>query len=634
MDYIWYSGIDFKSLLKYNMKNKNKWLILFFSLISVLGLNLVLADSGDIWTWTVWTWDTESTWTVTTTSNDDFQIVIDPITKKITIISWTWQTNTWTTINTGTTISTWTSEEVDEDTTVVEEDVNSWASEFQLALNWMFGNGLTKYDTQTAYRPYDGLTREEAAKIIGQAYSIFGYEDKVKNSDCTFTDMNQVDPTLSGYVMNVCKRWLFKWSNGKFNPKWVLTRPQAMAVIIRMFEWKVSFEQWQLRWSDYYLKGKALWLTSVATFDAYDTMISRYEIWLYIYRLKKILDTDASKNAWLNKIWTIDGSESVTTTWNTVDSGTIADYFSSLTNSTSISEDPELKEAISWMNDNGLTTFKTVQTYMPFEILTREQASKILDIFANVFGLKDNMWTKNTECTFTDINTADASLTTHIKNVCAMGILKWWNGKFNPKWTITKAQFITAMIRLFQWWSLDETTNPRWLNYFTKAKELWMVSASDSINFENNITRYEVALFIYRFKVKYQMLQSLNDSKIENQVVTTVEDSIITGLNNMLEGQVYVDMNLLQNWSFEIGYLEVLENRYKLAKSTTEKYFANNFVRYGDVYDMENDEQTWTVSFIVSNGYLVEWTIRIGDSSYQIIPIANTSTYYRIKQIK
>jgi hypothetical protein len=37
----------------------------------------------------------------------------------------------------------------------------------------MFGNGLTKYDTQTAYRPYDGLTREEAAKIIGQAYSIF-----------------------------------------------------------------------------------------------------------------------------------------------------------------------------------------------------------------------------------------------------------------------------------------------------------------------------------------------------------------------------------------------------------------------------------------------------------------------------
>lgn len=619
------------------MKNKNKWLIFFFALMAIFGLNLVLADSGDVWTWTVWTWDTESTWTITTTSDDDFQIVIDPITKKITIISWTGQTNTGsantgTMINTGTTTSTWADDEIDEETDI-EEDVNSWASEFQLALNWMFVNGLTKYDNQIEYRPYDGLTREEAAKIIGQAYSIFWYEDKVKNSDCTFSDMNQVDPTLSGYVMNVCKRWLFKWSNGKFMPKQVLTRPQAMAVIIRMFEWKVSFELWQLRWSDYYLKGKALWLTSVATFDAYDTVISRYEVWLYIYRLKKILDTEASKNAWLNKIGTINWAGSVTT-WTTVDSGKIADYFSSLTNSTSISEDPELKEAVSWMNDNGITSFKTIQTYMPFEILTREQAAKILDIFANVFGLNDNMWTKNTECNFTDINTADTSLTTNIKNVCAMWILKWSNGKFNPKWTITKAQFITAMIRLFLGGSLDETTSPRWLNYFAKAKELWMVSASDSINFDNNITRYEVALFIYRFKVKYQMLQNLNDSKIENQVVTTVEDSIITGLNNMLEAQVYVDMNLLQNWSFEVGYLEILENRYKVAKSTTEKYFANNFVRYGDVYDMENDTQTWTVSFIVSNGYLVEWTIRIGESSYQIIPIANTSTYYRIKQNK
>jgi len=37
----------------------------------------------------------------------------------------------------------------------------------------MFGNGLTKYDNQTEYRPYALLTREEAAKFIGQAYSVF-----------------------------------------------------------------------------------------------------------------------------------------------------------------------------------------------------------------------------------------------------------------------------------------------------------------------------------------------------------------------------------------------------------------------------------------------------------------------------
>jgi len=33
-----------------------------------------------------------------------------------------------------------------------------------------------------------------------------------------------------------------------------LTRPEAMAILIRMFEGKVSFEDQHPRWSDYYIK--------------------------------------------------------------------------------------------------------------------------------------------------------------------------------------------------------------------------------------------------------------------------------------------------------------------------------------------------------------------------------------------
>ncbi len=36
----------------------------------------------------------------------------------------------------------------------------------------MYQNGLTKYDTLSGYRPDDPLLRQEAAKIIGQAYQI------------------------------------------------------------------------------------------------------------------------------------------------------------------------------------------------------------------------------------------------------------------------------------------------------------------------------------------------------------------------------------------------------------------------------------------------------------------------------
>lgn len=44
--------------------------------------------------------------------------------------------------------------------------------EFGQALEWMYTNGMTKYNNATDFRASDGLTRQEAAKIIGQAYVV------------------------------------------------------------------------------------------------------------------------------------------------------------------------------------------------------------------------------------------------------------------------------------------------------------------------------------------------------------------------------------------------------------------------------------------------------------------------------
>ncbi|MEI7557366.1 MAG: hypothetical protein WCJ45_00470 [bacterium] len=70
-------------------------------------------------------------------------------------------------------------------------------TEFEQALSWMYENGLTKYENEKDYRADDGLTREEAAKIIGQAYIVLGYTQTTKNNLCTFTDTNEINPTLS-----------------------------------------------------------------------------------------------------------------------------------------------------------------------------------------------------------------------------------------------------------------------------------------------------------------------------------------------------------------------------------------------------------------------------------------------------
>jgi len=96
--------------------------------------------------------------------------------------------------------------------------------------------------------------------------------------------------------------------------------------------------------------------------------------------------------------------------------------FSALAGSISVDKDPELLEAIRRMNDNNLTNYTTIQDYKPFEILTREQAAKILYMFAEVFDFVPTA--VNADCTFTDIGTADESLVSSIENACKASIMK------------------------------------------------------------------------------------------------------------------------------------------------------------------------------------------------------------------
>lgn len=190
------------------------------------------------------------------------------------------------------------------------------------------------------------------------------------------------------------------------------------------------------------------------------------------------------------------------------------------------------------------------------------------------------------------------------------------------------------MVRLIEGKKLNETLNPRWTAYFEKAENMGIVNPSDSINFDNAITRYEVALSLYRFKVKYQITQNLNNETIDNQIISSVPGSITTGTNNMPEANVYVDMNLLQNGNFNVGYLEILGNRYKVVKSSTEEYLTNNFVRYGDIFTLDTESKIGTVSFIVSSLSLIEGTIRINAMTYMVSPLAATSAYYKLNQIR
>jgi hypothetical protein len=96
---------------------------------------------------------------------------------------------------------------------------------------------------------------------------------------------------------------------------------------------------------------------------------------------------------------------------------------------------------------------------------------------------------------------------------------------------------------------------------------------------------------------------------------------------------VFIDTNLIQNGNFELGYISFLWTTYKVVKSSTETYFNKNFVRYGDVYDIVSDKKIWTINFVVSNKYVLEWTLRLNNDSYNMTQLNETSIYYKVKKI-
>ena len=182
---------------------------------------------------------------------------------------------------------------------------------------------------------------------------------------------------------------------------------------------------------------------------------------------------------------------------------------------------------------------------------------------------------------------------------------------------------------------MDERVNPRWKNYFELARAIEVVTAGDAITFDNSITRYEVAVFLYRFKVKYLILKNLNNSRLPNEIVSMLSGSIKTSVSGLPEAEVFVNVPLLSDSNFSIGYIDTFGTRQKIVKTSRENFFTNNLVRYGDIYDMETDAKIGTVTFIIGNGFLIEGRMRYtaGTTDYVLTAIPGNQSLYAIRTV-
>ena len=602
---------------------------------------------SEITTWdTVWTWSEIDTWTVT----------------------WT-----WTEIDTWTVVSTW-DETGTKQTRILWDYVNaeilSW-DEFDRALYRMYMNWITKYDNSDEFRPYDNLTREESAKMIGQLYSVLWFPKEDKWFNCSFVDTNMFDPTLAEHIYNVCRRWIFRWNDKtqQFMPHDNLTKGQLLAVLLRIFEWKMSDESGQPRWIEYYVKALALWLSNETNLAKFDQPVSRREASLLISRFKNMVIDDVDYELYLTRLdtlkwdneaylkqiedlkakrWeTINSWDTVAeptptsdttnpdSNWITVASWSTATWsnvsLDIIAGNETLTDSPEFMEAINRMYDMWMTSYNTTESFMPYNTITRAQVAKMLDKFAIATNMTEirNFW----NCDFSDV-ASGSEYKDAITRVCQYGIMAWSNDKFSPDQTVTKAEFIAMLIRLFDGKTLDETLTPRWTEYYKRAIEIWLISAQDTVTFTSEIARYDVATYLYRLKVRLTMYNNLNSSQLSDEILKSLDETQETNEEWKITTKVYVDILALNNSAFTDGYVEILWERYRIKKANTDSYnvWANSFVWYGTLYSIESWDAIWSISFILTNWALVEWTIRINNDAYYLTKDSNTTTYYNLTQ--
>lgn len=185
--------------------------------------------------------------------------------------------------------------------------------------------------------------------------------------------------------------------------------------------------------------------------------------------------------------------------------------------------DPEFNTALDWAYTNEMTKYNTESGFMPYANITREQASKFVDVYAmtNLCLSPD----AEQNCDFSDIP-ADASLDEYVMLSCQLGLFKGSNGKFMPTANLTKAQLLAVLVRAIKSAAgepaVSENATPRWSNYFTEAKALGLTKETNVNALDKPVTRYETLLMMYR-------------ARIEDQCSTTSQD--ITDLLKDLFGE-------------------------------------------------------------------------------------------------
>ncbi|MDR2541132.1 MAG: S-layer homology domain-containing protein [Candidatus Peribacteria bacterium] len=154
------------------------------------------------------------------------------------------------------------------------------ATLLQDAIQRGYDQGLTRYNTPSTFMASNSLRRDEASKFFVEFVDTQEYYTD-GGTNCAFSDVFKAISDLQSYVKTSCEYGIFNGANGKFLPDQKLTNAQAVAVVVRILNGKLS-ENGVHRADNYYTRAKELGL-DISAFSNKEATTTRGDVMTLLY---------------------------------------------------------------------------------------------------------------------------------------------------------------------------------------------------------------------------------------------------------------------------------------------------------------------------------------------------------------
>jgi hypothetical protein len=182
------------------------------------------------------------------------------------------------------------------------------------------------------------------------------------------------------------------------------------------------------------------------------------------------------------------------------------------TQNISMVQDAEFIQAVWRMFWHTMTMYNQPDLFRPTDLVTRQEAAKFFVQFATLIWGVDSA---TDVCVARDIQESDPTLRMSLLDACKRWIMKWYKGNIYPTQVLSKAEWMTMLLRILSWWK-DESMTPWRLWYYREARVVWLTKELDAWDLDRPMTRYEIALLLYRAGNVWNSIEENEREEIKN----------------------------------------------------------------------------------------------------------------------